>query len=312
MRGELRRRTMGWHRLNTAIDQAHRYFRELPSQTTVHVAGRSDVGRVRSHNEDAYIVADLSTGSPAIEDAVRRLRVGPKGVLLAVSDGMGGAAAGEVASAIVIESMLQNLDRRSEDDILAALTTAVERANGDVWRAAQSEARQGMGATLVAAVVDETQVHVVWVGDSRLYLVRDGRIHQVTKDHSYVQMLVDAGALTPDSARRSPYRNIVLQAMGTKPDVRVALARVELRQGDRFVLCSDGITDKLEDPEILEIVEAGASVAASSARLVALANELGGDDNITVIVADVSGDGLTESAGDPDDAFEVVQDFAFV
>jgi len=303
---------MGWHRLNAAIDHAQELFQMRPSREVVHAAGRTDTGRVRSHNEDSYVIADLSTGSQSVGDGGRRFTVGPHGVLLAVSDGMGGAAAGEIASSIAIESLLKALDRGNEDDVVLALASAVERANADVWDAAQSDDRLGMGATVVAAVIGRKTAHVAWVGDSRLYLIRNGEMIQVTKDHSYVQMLVDARVLSREGAMRSPYRNIVLQAIGTKQEVSVGVARVELRQGDRFVLCSDGLTEMVDEADICEIVLSSENAAASCERLVDIANALGGEDNITVIVARVEGDDLEKAGDERFSPVEVIQDFAFV
>jgi PPM family protein phosphatase len=279
---------------------------------TVRSAGRTDVGSVRRQNEDAFIIADLSTGRSALEPSGARFSIGPGGVILAVSDGMGGAAAGEIASALVVDSLLYHLENTCKDDDDArALQCAVEYANREVWDAAQTKGRAGMGATLVAVMVGRGIAHIASVGDSRAYLIRGNRIRQLTKDHSYVQMLVDAQVLSPDEAATSPYRNIILQAMGTKPDVTVAMSRLELRRGDRFLLCSDGLSEKVAESEMLEIVEKCATHSTACTRLVELANNRGGDDNITAIVADVSGEELPKATREERDvAFEVLQEFA--
>jgi PPM family protein phosphatase len=303
---------MGWQRLNTAFDHAQRLFREPYADVVVRSAGRTDVGSVRRQNEDAFVIADLTTGRHALDVGGGRFQVGPNGVLLAVSDGMGGAAAGEVASALVVESLLYNLDRKcKEEEAIQTLKCAVENANQEVWDAAQTQSRAGMGATLVATVVRQGVAYVASVGDSRLYLIRGGRIRQLTKDHSYVQMLVDAGVLSDEEAATSPYRNIILQAMGTKPEVTVALSRLELRRGDRFLLCTDGLSEKVSEREMLDVVERSSGLDAACWKLVDLANERGGDDNITVIVADVSGEELPKPAREGrDDELEIIQEFA--
>jgi PPM family protein phosphatase len=303
---------MAWHRLNTAIDQAQRLFREPYDGMVVRTAGRTDVGSVRKQNEDAFIIADLSTGRMGLDASGARFPVGQSGVILAVSDGMGGAAAGEIASALVVDSLLYHLEGTCKDDDPArSLECAVEFANREVWDAAQTKGRAGMGATLVAVMIGRGIAHIASVGDSRAYLVRAGRIRQLTKDHSYVQMLVDAQVLSADEAATSPYRNIILQAMGTKPEVTVAMSRLELRRGDRFLLCSDGLSEKVLENEMVEIVERSASYATACARLVELANERGGDDNITAIIADVSGEELPRAHRDERDlAFQVLREFA--
>jgi PPM family protein phosphatase len=259
---------------------------------TVRAAGRTDAGRVRPHNEDAFVIADLTDGKPPAGPGPAEIPVGARGVLLAVSDGMGGAQAGEVASALVVESLRGSLDDTCrESDILASIKCAVEEANRDVWEAASETGRRGMGATLTAVVVHRALAHIASVGDSRLYLVRAGRISRITKDQSYVEVLIDAGVITREEAERSPYKNVILQAMGIRPDVQMGLSRVAMRNGDVFLLCSDGLWEKVSDEEMLAVV-GSESLDGACGRLVALANERGGDDNITVVLGVVSGGGL--------------------
>ncbi len=255
--------------------------------------GVTNVGMVRTNNEDAFIIADLeaSEGSPDQWDGERP--IGSRGILLAVSDGMGGAAAGEIASAITVESLRHWL--HSDHGGLGThdlIEGAVEEANRNVFDAAQTAERRGMGATLTAILVRGTMAHIAEVGDSRAYLIRDGRIRQVTRDQSYVQLLVEQGMITRDQAERSPYRNVILQAMGQKPEVVVALGRLELRRGDRFLLCSDGLSGKVDDDEMREILASSDNFSDAAGRLVDMANLRGGEDNITVVLAEVSGDGL--------------------
>jgi serine/threonine protein phosphatase PrpC len=210
-------------------------------------------------------------------------------VLVAVSDGMGGAAAGEVASALVVESLRDYLDDECrEADILASIKCAVEEANKDVWQAASASGRQGMGATLTAVVVHRALAHIAQVGDSRAYLLRGGRISRITKDQSYVEFLIDAGMITREEAEHSPYKHVILQAMGVRPEVQIGLGRIPMRRGDVFLLCSDGLWEKVRDEEMLAI--AGASgLAEACDPLIALAHERGGEDNITVVIAHVDG-----------------------
>lgn len=257
------------------------------------VFGRTDVGAVRTNNEDAFVIADLNagTGDPSSWNGARP--VGERGVLLAVSDGMGGAAAGEIASAITVESLREWLGQEHGRIATGDLVeSAVGNANRNVFDAAQEAERQGMGATLTAILVRGATAHIAEVGDSRAYLIRKGRIRQVTRDQSFVEMLVEQGLITREQAEHSPYKNVILQAMGQRPGVSVALCRLELRRGDRIVLCSDGLTNKVNDDEIRDILEMEPDLEAACGRLIALANERGGEDNITLVVGVVDGDGL--------------------
>jgi serine/threonine protein phosphatase PrpC len=153
-----------------------------------------------------------------------------------------------------------------------------------------------MGATLVAVLIHRALAHIASVGDSRAYLIRNLEIRQLTKDQSYVEALIQAGAITREAAQASPYKNVILQAMGQGPDVTVALGRLAMRRGDVFLLCSDGLSNKVADDEMLRIVLDGPSHEDACARLVALANERGGEDNITVVLAEVSGLALEKPA----------------
>jgi serine/threonine protein phosphatase PrpC len=262
----------------------------------VEAFGKTDIGRVRPHNEDTFSIADLTTDQPHPVSAMARYAVGARGVLVAVSDGMGGAAAGEVASALVVESLRDYLDDECrEADILASIKCAVEETNREVWQAASDAGRKGMGATLTAVVIHRALAHIAQVGDSRAYLIRGRRISRITKDQSYVEFLIDAGMITREEAENSPYKNVILQAMGVRPEVQIGLGRLAMRRGDTFLLCSDGLWDKVHDDEMLTIVTGAPSFEEACDRLIALANERGGEDNITVLLASVDGDTLGEA-----------------
>jgi serine/threonine protein phosphatase PrpC len=223
----------------------------------------------------------------------RTVDVGAKGVLLALSDGMGGHQAGEVASALVLESLGAELAQDIEGPIHRQLEEAVHRANRKVHEAAKTAERHGMGATLIAVFIRGTEAYIAEVGDSRGYLLRNGRLRQMTRDQSMVQLLVEQGVLSREDARRAPGKNVILQAVGLAPDVRVAIGRLELRRGDRLMLCSDGVSNQLTDDELRQIMTDSAPREACE-TIIALANERGGEDNETVIVADVLGEDLDE------------------
>ena len=253
--------------------------------------GQTDIGLIRKTNEDAFVIADLTGGKLVKEQTVVRFKVGEHGVLLAVSDGMGGARAGEVASALVIESMRRSMTLPpSTEPNNAIVEQAAEKANREVWSAARQPGRKGMGATLTALHIQGTAVHIAEVGDSRAYVLRGGTLVQVTHDQSYVQHLVDSGALTPEEAGTSPLRNVILQAMGLKPEVSVALGRLELRQHDCFLLCSDGLSNSVSAEEMRQVMLTATHMDGACATLIELAKQRGGDDNITVLIGGVTGD----------------------
>ena len=281
----------------------------VPNRTHyVHVAAASHVGKVRTNNEDSFVVADLTGGTLLPDEMHARFDVGERGVLLAVSDGMGGAQAGEVASALVVETITKEIGGAPlETPRDALLTEAVQRAHEVVLQRGERD-RAKMGATLTAVFVRAGRAYVAEVGDSRAYLIRAGQIVQLTHDQSMVQLLVDSGIMNAEDASHSPMRHVILQAMGHQRELKVALARLELRDRDCLILCSDGLTNHVSDLEIRDVVLEQLRPEACAQRLVALANERGGTDNITVIVAGVGG-GLAPPSPDerPEAAVEVIE-----
>lgn len=279
-----------------------------PPSFYLSVAGATDVGRQRKNNEDAFVVADL-TGGTLLDGAThQRFDVGERGVLLAVSDGMGGASAGEVASALVVETLTRALaDAPPDAPRDALMNEAVQRAHARVRDAARGSAK--MGATLTAVFVHAGHAYVAEVGDSRAYLVRGGQITQLTRDQSMVQLLLDAGVITPEEAKDSPMKNQILQAIGHQPDVHLALGRLELRDRDALILCSDGLTNHVSDGEIRDIVTSRRP-EQSVAELVRMANDRGGTDNVTVVVAGCGGALEGVRPGEKvDETFEVLSTF---
>ncbi len=246
--------------------------------------GLTDVGRKRRHNEDAYLI-DESRG------------------LFVVADGMGGHAAGEVASRITVES-IQEFIAGTEDQHESTwpygfnnrysfegnrLTTAVEKANERVIRAVANRPElKGMGTTVVAALFENGRATFVHVGDSRAYLLRKGELRRLTDDHSWVQEQVNAGILSPDEAKSHPLKNVVTRALGGGTHVSPDLIEVPLSHGDRFLLCSDGLTGMVSDDELFENVGTAEPLEEKIVRrLIELANEHGGVDNVTAIVIEV-------------------------
>jgi serine/threonine protein phosphatase PrpC len=236
-------------------------------------------------------VADLTRGDALdAENPTGRFDVGERGVVLAISDGIGGHAAGDVASALVVESFARELATPAPVAPTAHVKDAVQMAHHAVQEASRKEGLEGMGATLTAMLVEGTAAYIAEVGDSRAYLVRGGQITQLTHDQSYSQMLVDAGVIKPDEANDSPMHNVLLQAMGHEKPISAEIGKLELRDRDCLILCSDGLTNEVSDEDIRSTVLSSPDLTAACARLVDLANENGGRDDITIIVAGVRGD----------------------
>jgi len=281
-------------------------FGSKGSGIRISIFGKTDVGRTREHNEDCFLVADLSQKKASLQPDVRQHEVGPKGSLLVVADGMGGAAAGEVASQMATEVIYDHMmtvwhaDKKNTPQQFAyRLKEAVELANGRIHVYAKEHADlRGMGTTTTAVGVFEDHLYLSQVGDSRAYLVRDGVGIQLTKDQSLMQRLIDAGELTEEEAERSERKNIILQALGPDEKVRVDLTNQQIRRGDSVVLCSDGLSGQVGREEIAQLVSRGSEeLMAVCAELIELANERGGPDNITVVIARFDGSRLTPPGG---------------
>jgi len=241
--------------------------------------GQTDVGQKRDHNEDSFLVDD-DLG------------------LFIVADGMGGHAGGGTASRLAVQTIQTRLQVARDADpelfsraapleestLREVLREAVESACQSIYQAAQGDpSLAGMGTTVTAAVFSGDNTFVAHVGDSRCYLARKGHIYQVSEDHSLVNEQLKAGAITPDEARHSRFKNIITRSVGFEADVTVDMMGLEVEPGDRFVLCCDGLSNLVDDQEILDIVR-DAPIDVAPKKLIDLANERGGDDNITVIV----------------------------
>jgi len=255
---------------------------------TIEARGITDVGQRRDHNEDAFLVEE---------------RLG----LFVVADGMGGHAGGGTASQLAVETIRSAVAHAREheperfgstgaDDtrVPDLLRDAVEEACEVIFRTAQADPDlSGMGTTVTAVLVDGATAFVAHVGDSRCYLLREGRIYQVSEDHSLVNEQLKAGAISADEARTSRFKNIITRSVGFEQQVVVDLMGLDLEPGDALVVCCDGLSNLVDDPEILSIVSES-PIDLAPGRLVALANDRGGDDNITVIVVRT-----TKAKGEP-------------
>lgn len=252
--------------------------------------GRTDVGQIREHNEDNFLVANLTTGARGLMEENRDLVVGKGGVVLGVCDGMGGAAAGEVASQMAVDLVYQQLSAggppRERDELARRLVSAIEYTGAQIFQEARADrSRRGMGTTATIAVFIDRRVFVGQIGDSRAYLLRQGKLVQLSRDQSLVNQLIEAGQLTEEEAETFEHNNIILQALGTAETVQVDLTYADLCKGDVMMMCSDGLSGMIRADEIREVLQNAKEPLEACRELTDRANAAGGHDNITVIVA---------------------------
>lgn len=283
---------------------------------TVEIYATSHIGRVRKGNEDNYLlfhVSDsktwVSSQDPSPENFViekQKFEIDDNGLILAVSDGMGGALAGEVASKMAVETVSQQFLGGDPDQTIAPedidhtlvgkLYHATIYANHLIHEQGRTDPQfQGMGATFTGVGITREAVDLVQVGDSRAYLVRNTQIYQITKDQSLVQQLIDAGQLQESEAETHALKNVILQALGAQNEIYPVAARLMPQRGDILLLCSDGLSNKINGTDMLRIISANSdNLDAACAEMVKEANARGGEDNITLILAKLTGDNFPE------------------
>ncbi len=272
---------------------------DSPPDIKITAFGKTDVGLIREHNEDNLLIADVS-------ESVRRgncsepvsIPLGPKGALFLVCDGMGGAAAGEVASQMAVEVIAGTLEEAApltRDPFARRLRHAIEEANDRIFaQSRDNQNERGMGTTCTAVgLVDGTMV-IGQIGDSRCYVMRGGRLAQVTKDQSLAWQLMEAGAMTAEEAKGFEHANIILQALGVQERVEVVMSQVELRRGDLVLVSSDGLHGPVSDEEILLVLQEERDLKRACDRLIARALEREGPDNVTVVLARFDGPDLPD------------------
>jgi serine/threonine protein phosphatase PrpC len=263
-------------------DELVRGWRERDEKTprvvpVVRFGAKTDLGRVRENNEDKFDFYEPE--DPTL--------LATRGCFYAVADGMGGAAAGQIASELALKTTISNYYDSPTDDIPTALLEAITVANSTIHNlSVMIPERSGMGTTMSAAVLVEDRVYIGQVGDSRAYLIRDGEIQQVTHDHSWVAEQVRMGGMSEEEASSSPYRNIITRSIGTQDTVEPDVFIEAVVSGDIWVLCSDGLTGHVEACEILKIA-ANHPPTESARQLIELASSRGGRDNITVFVISI-------------------------
>jgi protein phosphatase len=272
-----------------------------PPDISIEVFGKTDVGLIREHNEDNFLIADVTGGLRTAEPRDPfTFKLGEKGAALLVCDGMGGAAAGEVASQMAVDSIYDALaasEPQQRDGFARLLRRAVQHANERIFiQSRDNQSERGMGTTCtVASLVDEMLV-VAQIGDSRCYVLRDGKLAQVTKDQSLAWQLIEAGAMTAEEAKAFEHANIILQALGVQERVEVVLSQVQLRRGDVALLCSDGLHGPVADEELLAILISEPNLQKAGEALIQKALDRDGPDNITVVLARFDGEGLQPPA----------------
>jgi serine/threonine protein phosphatase PrpC len=285
---------------------------------TVEIHATSHIGRVRRGNEDNYLLLHISgsktwmssqdPGEFIIES--QKFEIDDSGIVLAVSDGMGGALAGEVASQMAVQTVSQKfLDEDLErtfspndfnESLIGRLYTATLQANHLIHQQGRSDPQfNGMGATFTGIGITGESVDLIQVGDSRAYLIRNNKVYQITKDQSLVQQLIDANQISPEEAETHTLKNVILQALGAQNEIYPVTARLTPQRDDVLILCSDGLSNKINGTDMQRIVAAHADrLEMACAEMVKEANENGGEDNITVIVAKLVGEELPAPSDD--------------
>ncbi|CAN5816740.1 N/A [soil metagenome] len=278
----------------------------------IRVWGHTDPGRIRKENQDTFLVSQLTAdlndvgfflgpaSHPTGEGADPSFALGPRGALLVVADGMSGPAGGGRASRLALTALTGLMEREWQKEraatprsFLDLMVRAVREANQKVHRESMEDpGYSGMGTTLTLAGLLDDTLYMAQIGDSRGYIFRNGSLVQLTRDQSMVQELLDAGVITEAEARVSPQRNVILKALGTEPRVDPVVTFLEMRRGDLILLCSDGLSGLLSSEEISGILSGPGSLQHRCSVLVDSANEAGGPDNITVVLAEVAGEGV--------------------
>jgi len=283
------------------------------SAIEVRVFGQTDVGQVREHNEDNFLIADLTRKTRSFTPKETH-SLGRSGAVFGVCDGMGGAAAGEVASQLAVDIIYDRLSEakapRSREDLAKRLVRAVQDAGLRIFGDARADrSRRGMGTTSTIATLMDDRLFLAQVGDSRAYILRDGELTQVTRDQSLVNQLIEAGQLTEEEAETFEHNNIILQALGTSEVVQVDLTYVDLRADDTLLICSDGLSGMVRSEDIRGVLTEVEDPVDACGKLIAAANEAGGHDNVTVVIVKFAGAGLPELG--PDDETVTYRKYSF-
>jgi protein phosphatase len=281
-------------RVRNPVNRNEPFTAEFPAlpEGTIEIAGRTDVGLIREHNEDSFLIGNLATGEVFSENDAGILRAEAQPALLMVADGVGGAASGEIASSLATQVVFDKLRERASHGALKgavviadSLQQSILAGNKAIYDHSKADrAHHGMGTTATVGLIVHGMVYFAQVGDSRAYIIREGVARQMTKDQSLVQRMVDAGKLTPEQAERSEHRNIILQALGPEVSIVPEFTRDRLLSGDILVLCSDGLSNQMTAKEISEMSAGNSDLEGLCQALISRALDTGAPDNVTVVV----------------------------
>jgi len=274
------------------MNQENRSNSDSSAEKARKIGMLTDVGQVRTVDEDSILAADLSFGVNSESS---------KFLLLAVADGMGGHAKGEEASKIALNAIAGAVipDLLNNTPFTKILEKGIQNANQDILDyTAENPEASGMGTTSVCAVVKDNQIHLANVGDSRAYRVSDDEICRVTKDHSYVQALIDEGEITEEQAREHPRKNEITRAVGIMPSIEVDTMKLTLDSDESLLLCCDGVIAHLSDDDIHKIIRGSSDPQTACQEIVDMANERGGSDNISLIILSSEGSDTKENESD--------------
>ncbi|RMH80835.1 MAG: Stp1/IreP family PP2C-type Ser/Thr phosphatase [Calditrichaeota bacterium] len=268
----------------------------------IRVYAQTDVGRVRRGNEDNFLVGETTSEKIDRLPGVEEFSSTERGLVLMVSDGMGGAAAGEVASRLAVQVTREEMrfeHAPEETEFRERLEEALQEANRIIAEEARrNPGMRGMGATATTAGILRNKVFIGQVGDSRAYLLRGNDMQQLTRDQSFVNQLVEAGKITEEEAEVHPRRNVILQALGNQARLNVVMTTYQALEGDYLLLCSDGLSGLVKKEEMARIIHASGNIQEACQQMIALANNRGGHDNITVILAHFIGAEFRSSESD--------------
>lgn len=279
----------------------------------ISIFAQTDVGSVRKGNEDSFLVVDITSEHQDSLPEVKEYDFNNKSNIFVVADGMGGPAAGEVASLMAVNTVQEEIKSKTfsnESEFVEVLIGLLQKANTAIFEKSQSnDEMKGMGTTATLAGVVDKKLFLGQVGDSRAYLIRNNTITQITKDQSYVNQLIEAGTITEEEAENHPQKNIILQALGNQASLKVAVTSVDLSKGDYLLICSDGLSGLLKKEEMKLMIKSSSDLKAACQELIDLTNKRGGHDNITVIIAHFLSNDLSKPSAEKTIPFKVISEY---
>ena len=279
----------------------------------VSVFAKTDVGRVRKGNEDNFLVVDTTSEHVDSLPEIREINLVGNNNFFMVADGMGGPAAGEVASLLAVNTVLKETKNKIADNqtsFVSKIEDLLQKANNTVFQNAQRHPElKGMGTTGTLAGIFNNKLFFGQVGDSRAYIIRNNTITQVTKDQSYVGQLVKSGIITEEAAKNHPQKSLILQALGTQPKLKAAITSSKLCKNDYLLICSDGLSGLVTKEEMKAVIQSSDDIASASQQLVDYSNKKGGHDNITLIIVHFASDSLAPPSNGESVDFKTITEF---